>query len=798
MRALRAGTAAVASLLAAAALLRLGASDGLLADGGAIATGRGQGKWRADWDRPEDRDDSGGVAGASVHGRGFIQVRGGLCMHVPRGVGGRPIVGTCGAARRSRPGLAQQWQLEEGSGLIRHESAGCLDGGGGQLNVWECDASNANQHWRYDAARGVLTHITTGLCLDAPSPSNEGALIELRSCKPGVVHQEWDLGVRVGQWQMANGGACLWALSEMVGEVVSARGCGNHTNTHWLWNPRAGVLNLHRTELCLEIVGTHVLRLAHCSVRGPWIYDPSTGYLRRRPLAGAAWEPRRCLRVAEGGPTELSPCSPDDARGHVFGVFRKLSQSNDGGGAPREAHATGAHGAAHDSAQGIVQGGAHHEGHSDVPGGRVSSWRIGVLTGQVHHRHGICLQERDSRVVLWACELGALQQWTYDETAFHLRHLGSGRCLERHGGSVRTSACRGTKHLGQRWSYESSAGKLRHHGGLCLEAKNSNAAGSPVVLANCDSGGSGWRQEWDLAGRGANTELLTVETRNAAPMIALHGLPGRTLHNVGIGGSWHGFVTKVRHYKEAVDVRAGRSPEDLVVLTDSDVAYGGCGEANLLGMYRKIVSASGGAPVVVSADANQYPPIDQGLARFRAPHFAARRKAVMSAFGLDVHALDPFFAQPVVPGAVPIAIDYAFVNSGFIMGPAREVSAVLQCMLDEGWDKECVDSANRHGDPKLTPRKVAGVGKQTCFDDQRALSICALKNPSKITVDYTGNLMMTTYGLHNMFKVTPEAVINTITGARQCFIHANCWDWTQPEKWDAWVASLARTYAGAK
>lgn len=342
----------------------------------------------------------------------------------------------------------------------------------------------------------------------------------------------------------------------------------------------------------------------------------------------------------------------------------------------------------------------------------------------------------------------------------------------------------------QRWVYNQDTWHIGH-GDDCIEAGTPNLQKTPVFLAECVQ--PLWRQEWELSTRESPTMLLSVETRNSLSLVPVRGVPGRSFHNIGTGATWEGFVSKVQLYSKAVKARAAKNPHEVLILMDSDVANGGCSESELLDRYQKIVSTSGGAPIVVSADSNQFPPIKGGIQAFQTKSYQDRRAAVMNGFGLPADALEPFCARHW-GGAVALAIDYIFVNSGFIMGPARNLSEVLECMDHEGWDQECLKAPTCEYAGGLKARKVAGVGKQCCFDDQRALSICALKRPDQITIDYTGSIMQTTYGMYNMFEADKTGVTNQVVGLKQCFIHANAHDETQPVKWDAWISQLEQAF----
>lgn len=270
--------------------------------------------------------------------------------------------------------------------------------------------------------------------------------------------------------------------------------------------------------------------------------------------------------------------------------------------------------------------------------------------------------------------------------------------------------------------------------------------------------------------------IVTVDTRVKERVIRVRGVTGRWLANVGAGKTWTGWRAKVEAYEEPVRKQAVRDPTQLMILMDDDLFSGGCSDSELRERYQKVVAASGGVPVVVSADPHQYPSMPNGVARYQ--RFQPRREVVLHAFNVSADALQNYTDN------ASASQDYFFVNSGFIMGPASYLLQVVKCMSLAGWDAACWK------DP-ICLRPSAGIGAQCCFDDQRGLSKCFLSHPELITIDYAGTLAFTTFGMYNIFQVEEAGgVRNAVLGTTQCFIHGNCHECPQPFGWPGWLEGV--------
>lgn len=235
--------------------------------------------------------------------------------------------------------------------------------------------------------------------------------------------------------------------------------------------------------------------------------------------------------------------------------------------------------------------------------------------------------------------------------------------------------------------------------------------------------------------------LATVETRRPEGDFPVPGARGWSFTNLGAGKKWTGMVTKVDLYLAFARKWARRDPSQLLILADGgDVGFGGCDLDELWYSYHAVTGSSGGARVVAGGDNSIWPHVLRRHAERYKP-LVADRLAILDAFGLREDSFHPYQEFGL----------YAYVNSGFIMGPARELESILGCMRDAGWG--------------VAPGK---------FDDQYALTECMFRHPRKITVDYTGSIVLDMMGFkHDILHAHRGAIYNRVTGRRQCFVHGN-------------------------
>jgi len=666
----------------------------------------------------------------------------------------RPLVGLAAAAGSGDEALRARGLLRVRGGLCLHARKPY----GSPVFLGKCDSGSLSQQWQY-TEQGLLQHDFAG-CLD-----RGGKTVHMWFCDPANPSQRWAYRMADGALSDPEHKICLQAPlpHAPLSPAVFAICANDEPRQEWSLAIRAGQIQLDAGS-CLSISGGE-LALQDCARNATldWELDLSSGQLRHCATdmcasgrAADRVELESCLRQDSFADRQWT-FSRSDGKLRTVGGDCLFSEAASGRGAPSLAPC----------------------------GNRSMAWRVGVAGGQIKHRHGVCLNalaKPGAALEMWACELA--EMWSYYDEDGTLRRPG-GMCLEVADEAVVLMACKVGEPNQQWYADEASIS----HNGRCLTAATPGLHGSPVRLVECDV--RQWTQEWALMDTGRQTPILTVETRSPLNMMPVKGVPGRTMENIGVGKPWQGFGTKPRQYLPAMEALAQKEPNKLVILADSDIAFGGCSEEVLLARYRMIVENSGGASVVVSADINQYPPVEDGKRRF-AEIFGARRARVMTAFGLDTEAVDRWKCH-----VDNFQVDsYQFINSGFIMGPADELRKVLSCMLDEGWDHNCLRKPSCSIDGNA-PRREAGEGDQCCFDDQRALTLCALKHPDRIAIDYASTLMMTTFGMENMFTIREDSIYSKAIGETQCFIHGNAEDSMQPVQWDAWTSSLKDHFHGA-
>jgi hypothetical protein len=88
------------------------------------------------------------------------------------------------------------WMWNNNTRQLRSGLSGpCIDdkGGAASVHLWSCDVANPNQWWVWDP---VAKHLRSnrGKCLSAGSVSVEGAPVDLATCHPTQLSQQWLAG----------------------------------------------------------------------------------------------------------------------------------------------------------------------------------------------------------------------------------------------------------------------------------------------------------------------------------------------------------------------------------------------------------------------------------------------------------------------------------------------------------------------------------------------------------------------------------------------------------------------------
>jgi len=249
-------------------------------------------------------------------------------------------------------------------------------------------------------------------------------------------------------------------------------------------------------------------------------------------------------------------------------------------------------------------------------------------------------------------------------------------------------------------------------------------------------------------------KLVTVESRLQTSQFPLPGRPGAIVTNLGFQKKYvDGWLQRWLPFSGWLQ-RQG-DPSKLVAFLDGgDVLYGGCDEKQFLRDYHKIVHASGGAPVVFSAEMGYYPPDrlfrNGGITSKRDySKLDQRRQAVLKEFGLAGN--QNWTSKNHL----------RFLNAGFLVGPISKV-------------KELLDFTDHD--------KTRYLGKEGDHD-QGAFAQYMVRHPEVVTLDYAGSLSLSIFQLDNRdmlggiteLEVQREngVVYNKVRNQTQCFVHGN-------------------------
>ncbi|CAK9006214.1 unnamed protein product [Durusdinium trenchii] len=249
--------------------------------------------------------------------------------------------------------------------------------------------------------------------------------------------------------------------------------------------------------------------------------------------------------------------------------------------------------------------------------------------------------------------------------------------------------------------------------------------------------------------------VVTVDTNKPRRFIML-GAGRLPVINAGFGEDWFSWRDKPRLYHKFLNAFAAKHPERFVALVDGfDTIFGGCSEEELLSAFNMTVSASD-ASVVWGAENCCFPWRDSCLG---SKTLAPQRWSVLKQFGLkegyeglgdcrrcrdlDIPGYDSFCSAPPA---------YEHLNSGFLMGLAKDVSHVVEQWLKLYWNNSETDQL---------------VARTTFLQTQQV---------TKMTLDYSGSLVLTVgnipeTAIAEVFSIQENVIRNHRTGAVQCFIH---------------------------
>jgi len=291
--------------------------------------------------------------------------------------------------------------------------------------------------------------------------------------------------------------------------------------------------------------------------------------------------------------------------------------------------------------------------------------------------------------------------------------------------------------------------------------------------------GSSLSDEGWLAGYGAavrhigNISVVTVETRASNPM----RLPGRNtgdsdamVTNPGAGAPWEFYRTKNGLMLKWINETMQKDPEQMAIMIDGgDMILGGCDEKFVWDKYRKILKASGGGPnmtLVMSGETACFP-IEMDW-HFRDNATWEQRR---SAVNKQVENLADDWVLPWTPcgdkkqaPCDPVSKRaYRYPNWGFVMGPVKDLYGIFEFVYNKG------------GNPNK---------KRDTIDQMRA-QWWMLWNDDKVTLDYTGSLVLSTHQMAWGMKDSeaPIEIVrdekgkpmirNKIINQPCCFAHGN-------------------------
>jgi len=220
------------------------------------------------------------------------------------------------------------------------------------------------------------------------------------------------------------------------------------------------------------------------------------------------------------------------------------------------------------------------------------------------------------------------------------------------------------------------------------------------------------------------------------------------MENAGAGKYWYGDWAKLDYWAQWLN-DTSLDPGEIVVFVDTDVIYGGCGLDWMVQQWERYTELSG-VKVVGSAEMGIWPDSDP-VTRLRYARLDSRLSATMAAFGLPGDAYARRAWCPMyngTPCGEPPTLRH--MNSGFLMGRVRDLRPVL---------RGAQEVRRLLRDP----------------EDQRAWSTYYLVNDDKMTLDYTGSLIIAMYGLTpwETLEARGGRLWNRATGKPACLTHWN-------------------------
>eukprot|EP00929_Paragymnodinium_shiwhaense_P020795 TRINITY_DN13742_c0_g1_i2.p1 TRINITY_DN13742_c0_g1~~TRINITY_DN13742_c0_g1_i2.p1 ORF type:complete len:1203 (-),score=352.51 TRINITY_DN13742_c0_g1_i2:62-3670(-) len=302
-------------------------------------------------------------------------------------------------------------------------------------------------------------------------------------------------------------------------------------------------------------------------------------------------------------------------------------------------------------------------------------------------------------------------------------------------------------------------------------------------------------------------KMATVDTRQESSEILVRGSPGWSSVNLGKDKPWYGPSTKLALFQAWLRTQA---KDTIAILADDDLLSGGCSAEQVCSNYHRLVKASGGKEVVMSAEMGLYPYTDESTKEKYGDLWDQMYTTLSNLnMSLDAYQKAARCSHFKGPGACSSPPAYQYVNSGFLMGPVEKLLTVVK-----GARKMSRDSGHH---------------------DQGQLTAYFLDKPEDIALDYAGLLSLSTYQLDSwqLLQVgrkgsrvgsllsegslgsgkqrakarakSRQALIasligdleadnrkvarNSITGRVQCFLHFNSGGKLSPSEWSGDAAA---------
>ncbi|OQR85991.1 hypothetical protein ACHHYP_11108, partial [Achlya hypogyna] len=225
------------------------------------------------------------------------------------------------------PATQQLQVVGNGKCLDAYPNAGVA--AGFSVHLWSCDATNANQRWRINAAGHQISHAThANLCLDA-DPTDSQSRLQVWQCAPlgtnpnqffgisSVTAEPATLttasglrfsaaGTAQGNGVLFSSGPGVWNFNFMTNQVVLA----GTTQCLDAWQPQNGG-------------GVHIWGCDATNANQRWKFDATTGQLRHLTHAGYCLD----MQSDSGATSHLWSCHATDSAWIKYQKFKYQNQA---------------------------------------------------------------------------------------------------------------------------------------------------------------------------------------------------------------------------------------------------------------------------------------------------------------------------------------------------------------------------------------------------------------------------------------------------------------------------------------